>query len=310
MSGTEPAQPTQPTPDADSRLEASQQKLLADQPVLARVLAEGAGVDRRQELMRQIRAKTGRYVITYIALLTHQSALIQPDDIMPFQEVLKGIPASYPIELIVSSPGGLPDTVEKIRSMCKEGRAGFTTVVPNYAKSAATLLCLGSDVITMGPTSELGPIDPQMFRNGAFLPAHAHINSYKKKIDEINARGKLLPADFPVLANVDVAFLEFCEQQITRSRELAREWLEPKLGKEAAAKVAHELSAGKYTISHGQPIDATEALALGLHTVHKVLESDEVWRLYWELYVRSEIYLRQSQHYKLFENEFSSFGLR
>ncbi len=166
--------------------------------------------------MRVLRAKTKRYVITYVALLGHPNALIQPDDIMPLQEVLKGIPAREPVELLISSPGGLPDTVEKIRTLCRDGRVGFTTVVPNYAKSAATLLCLGSDEIMMGPTSELGPIDPQMFRNGVFLPAHAHINSYKKTVDEINNRGKLLPADFPVLSNVDIAFIEFCDQRYLR----------------------------------------------------------------------------------------------
>ena len=260
--------------------------------------------------MRVLRAKTKRYVITYVALLGHPNALIQPDDIMPLQEVLKGIPAREPVELLISSPGGLPDTVEKIRTLCRDGRVGFTTVVPNYAKSAATLLCLGSDEIMMGPTSELGPIDPQMFRNGVFLPAHAHINSYKKTVDEINNRGKLLPADFPVLSNVDIAFIEFCDQQIKRSKELAQQWLEPKLGKAAAEKVAHELSAGKYTVSHGQPIDANEAAALGLTTVRKVPETDEVWRAYWELYVRSEIYLRQGQNYKVFESESSSFSQR
>lgn len=302
--------PPEPAQAPDERVAASQQKLLADQPLLAQVLQEGMGLDRRQELMRKIRAKTGRYVVVYIALLTHPNAFIQPDDVMPLQEVLKGIPPNAPIELVISSGGGLPDTVEKLRDMCRDGRAGFTTVVPNYAKSAATLWCLGSDKILMGPTSELGPIDPQMFRNGAYLPAHAHIQAFAKLTKEINERGNLLPSDFPVLANVDIAFLEFCEQQINRSKELARQWLTPLIGAEAAERVAHELSAGRYTASHGQPIDAAEALAMGLFTVMKVPESDEVWRLYWELYVRSEIYLRQSQNYKLFESEIASFGQR
>jgi hypothetical protein len=39
-------------------------------------------------------------------------------------------------------------------------------VVPDYAKSAATLLALGADSIIMGPSAELGPLDMQEAREG------------------------------------------------------------------------------------------------------------------------------------------------
>lgn len=37
----------------------------------------------------------------------------------------------------------------------------LTVIVPDQAKSAATLLALGAHQILMGPTSDLGPVDPQ-----------------------------------------------------------------------------------------------------------------------------------------------------
>ena len=52
-----------------------------------------------------------------------------------------------------------------VRSMqlrCKE----LTVVVPDMAKSAATILCLGAHHILMGPGGDLGPIDPQMIFPG------------------------------------------------------------------------------------------------------------------------------------------------
>jgi hypothetical protein len=38
----------------------------------------------------------------------------------------------------------------------------FEVIVPHMAKSAATLICFGASCIHMGPTAELGPVDPQV----------------------------------------------------------------------------------------------------------------------------------------------------
>jgi ClpP class serine protease len=52
--------------------------------------------------------------------------------------------------------------------MCRTHLAGtdqkLRVIVPNIAKSAATLFALGADEILMGYLSELGPIDPQVLR--------------------------------------------------------------------------------------------------------------------------------------------------
>lgn len=37
----------------------------------------------------------------------------------------------------------------------------LTVIVPNQAKSAGTILLMGAHHILMGPTSDLGPVDPQ-----------------------------------------------------------------------------------------------------------------------------------------------------
>lgn len=44
------------------------------------------------------------------------------------------------------------------------GDAPLRVVVPDFAKSAGTLMALGSDAVVMSDTSELGPIDPQIVR--------------------------------------------------------------------------------------------------------------------------------------------------
>jgi len=66
------------------------------------------------------------------------------------------------IDVWVESPGGDANAAYKLfldlRSRCKKLRV----VIPDYAKSAATLLALGADEIFMAPAAELGPLDVQI----------------------------------------------------------------------------------------------------------------------------------------------------
>ena len=43
------------------------------------------------------------------------------------------------------------------QSRCRK----LTVIVPDQAKSAGTMFVLGADRVYMGPTSDLGPVDPQ-----------------------------------------------------------------------------------------------------------------------------------------------------
>lgn len=67
------------------------------------------------------------------------------------------------IDVILHSGGGDADAAYHIalilQNLCK---GKLSMIVPRYAKSAATLLACGGDVIVMCLPSELGPIDPQV----------------------------------------------------------------------------------------------------------------------------------------------------
>ncbi len=77
-------------------------------------------------------------------------------------EHLSTEPFGTEIDLWVDSPGGDPHATYKLflelRHRCQKLRA----VIPDYAKSAATLLMLGVDEIYMSPSAELGPLDAQI----------------------------------------------------------------------------------------------------------------------------------------------------
>ncbi|SRR6266581_1296218 len=74
-----------------------------------------------------------------------------------------GLPAGQPIALIIDSPGGDAKSAYQIARFIRKRCGGFTAVVPEYAKSAATLLLLGADKIIVGKNAELGPLDAQIY---------------------------------------------------------------------------------------------------------------------------------------------------
>jgi len=77
-------------------------------------------------------------------------------------EIITTPPEFTEIDIWLESPGGDSHAAYKLildlRSRCKK----LCAVIPDYAKSAATLVALGMDCIYMSPAAELGPLDVQM----------------------------------------------------------------------------------------------------------------------------------------------------
>ena len=76
---------------------------------------------------------------------------------------------------------------ERIVNICRSFSRDnqYSAIVPKMAKSAATVVSMGADEILMSPTSELGPIDPQIVMEGdgrqlRLVPAHEVIESYRR----------------------------------------------------------------------------------------------------------------------------------
>jgi Serine dehydrogenase proteinase len=100
--------------------------------------------------------------------------LIQSGGRMDFQDLdvatksafcgsASGLPVNQKIALVVDSPGGDAKSAYQIARFIQKRCGGFTGVVPEYAKSAATLLLLGADKIIVGQNAELGPLDAQIY---------------------------------------------------------------------------------------------------------------------------------------------------
>ena len=70
------------------------------------------------------------------------------------------------VDLWLESPGGDAHAAYKLALFLRARFEKVYVVVPDYAKSAATLLALAADTIYMAPSAELGPLDMQENREG------------------------------------------------------------------------------------------------------------------------------------------------
>lgn len=66
------------------------------------------------------------------------------------------------VDLILQSPGGLPDHAYRIIRTFRKNFETVNCVVPFWAKSAATLIGFGSSTIIMDEFGEFGPLDAQI----------------------------------------------------------------------------------------------------------------------------------------------------
>ncbi len=115
---------------------------------------------QRQALIREIEIENPR-LLCYVA---HLSAQLDRSDALGFVDLLHNVPHGETLDLLLHTPGGDVDATEKLITMLREkvGDAKLRVIVPDFAKSAGTLMALGADSIVMSDCSELGPIDPQV----------------------------------------------------------------------------------------------------------------------------------------------------
>lgn len=289
--------------------------------VYSRIINElQGGTPVRQNLIKKIqKKKPGTKVITYITKYGHPAALINPDDTKPIDDMLRSVGKTQRLELMLHSSGGLAENAKKIVTICRKYCDEFAVIVPDAAKSAATIISLGTDKIIMSDSSELGPTDPQFLlptpQGIMARPAWAIVKGFEETLKRaVNPGGKLNPAFIPILSNIDISLVKLAEESLKNAKQIAEEFLKNgmlKNDKTKAEETAKMLAtAEKYTM-HGHLIDYKEARKLLGETNIEYLEPDnEIWELYWELYCRSSIFLQQDPAaIKLFESESASLRL-
>jgi len=126
--------------------------------------------------------------------------------------------------ILLNTPGGSAETVEKMVSVIRFNYKEVFFVVPDSAMSAGTILCMSGDYIYMDYSSSLGPIDPQVYNGTKWVPALGYLDKVEELISK-SANGDLTEAEFLILKNVDLAELRSYEMARNLTIALLREWL-------------------------------------------------------------------------------------
>jgi hypothetical protein len=185
---------------------------------------------KRRALLRALEKQWGEgtKVISYMANSASPFSGIGPDDIAPVASALQKIKHAKRLLFLIHSGGGDGYTAQKIVDVCRSHCKTFIVLVPNWAKSAATLIALGADQIAMGYLSELGPIDPQVPVTVSGQRHYVSANSFieakealEKKITEKHAANLPTLPYLQELSGLDVAFVRECERMTEWGRQLA-----------------------------------------------------------------------------------------
>lgn len=268
---------------------------------------------QRQTLIRNIQDRCGRNLVCYVSGINRS---IDRDDVIPFADILHNVPANHDLDLLLHTGGGDVDAAEKLVTMLRNrvGSSILRVIVPDFAKSAGTLLVLGADYVIMSDTSELGPIDPQVVladANGNVIPHSVqcyldayeeHTRTLQKDPDCVSARimlSKLDPATVILFQAVKDRARQFAERHLMRGMfRNGGNW----------SSTASALLDTKTYLSHAQMISWEDARdpRIGLHVEHRSLDSPE-WQEYWQLYCLQRLEVGESR--KLYESDCVSLVL-
>lgn len=206
--------------------------------------------------------------------------------------------------VILDTAGGIVEVVERIVRVFRHHYDEVRFLVPDRAMSAGTVLAMSGDEILMDYHSCLGPIDPQIERDGRLVPALSYLSQYEDLIEKSLSQ-QLSTAELVLLQKLDLAELHQFELARDLSIDLLRRWLasykfkdwietesrgEPvtqQMKEERADWIARQLNDHQRWLTHGRGIDMQtlqDELKLKIQDYGSdTALRDAVWNYFWFL---------------------------
>ncbi len=128
------------------------------------------------------------------------------------------------LAVLLDTPGGVVEVVERIVGVLRHHYREVVFVIPGRAMSAGTVLALSGDAILMDYYSVLGPIDPQVQKDGKLIPALAYLIQFDDFIKK-STEGRLTTAEMVLLQKLDLGELHQFREARDLSIELLKKWL-------------------------------------------------------------------------------------
>ncbi len=177
-----------------------------EQSIFSKLLAElqtnknhNASIDRCKAIIKELENSLGKRVVSYFSSEagTDASSMVNDEDVFIIENLLSIPSDKKDLVLILHSNGGFSLSAERIIDVCrnyciqKNNDSKFFVIVPKKAKSAATIVALGSDKVYLRDTAELGPVDPQFIvadKNGNIQvePAYLYVDALENIFDNEN----------------------------------------------------------------------------------------------------------------------------
>ena len=262
---------------------------------------------QRQTIIKDIETDHPK-LLCYVA---GNKAQVDRIDTLGFVDMLHNVNPGEPIDLLLHTPGGDVDAAEKLIGLVRSatGEEGqLRVIVPDYAKSAGTLMALGANAIVMSDSSEIGPIDPQVSsRDGNGSDVVYSVLTYLNAYDAARKALRETPDDLAARITFE-KFDPTIVRKFQSVRDRARSFAENLLKRRGKnfSKIASELmDINKYQ-SHGQMIGWETANEMGL-TITYLPSTDLVWRKYWALYCHLRLAIESEQ--RIFESNYVSLLL-
>ena len=174
--------------------------------------------------------------------------------------------------VILDTPGGVVEIVERIVRVLRHHYDEVRFVIPDRAMSAGTVLAMSGDEILMDYHSCLGPIDPQLEKDGRLVPALSYLSQFEALISK-SQNEPLSTAEVVLLQKLDLAELHQFQLARDLSISLLKTWLTKykfkdwvrtetrglevtlEMKEERATSIAHELNNHERWLTHGRGID-------------------------------------------------------
>jgi len=174
--------------------------------------------------------------------------------------------------VILATDGGTVEVVERIVRVLRHHYSEVKFIIPDRAMSAGALLDMSGDEIWMDYHSCLGPIDPQVVRDGRLEPALSYLAQYARLVDS-SQHEALSTAELVLLSKLDLAELHRCELARDLTIKMLKDWLThykfkdwsvtktqglevtPDMRQERAEEIARDLSNQQRWLTHSRGID-------------------------------------------------------
>ncbi len=244
--------------------------------------AQRAGQYARQELIRQYEQKYSCRLVVMIAPIIRRGVTL-------FEELVFDANPDEDLHVLLHSPGGQGEVAIRILRAAQSRCNHLTVIVPDQAKSAATLLALGAHHIMMGPASDLGPVDPQFYIGGEWVAAKDIIAA----VDDAAVRVMESPETYsvyaPLLEDITAVMLQQARSALQGTSDLLEEALKSNSNRSSqdVSRLTTNLMGPmiERNPTHSALFSADHAIEAGLPVI-SMTPSNYQWQLIWRLWTK------------------------